>query len=397
MAGSRLLRYAEMVSASAFLVGGNQVSERVARALGTVPRHRFVESFYYKPWERFFEGDPFEVYEVGTEPPEESVFDIVYSDEALITRLDDQGRPSSSTSQPSLVAGMLDLLDLRPGLRVLEIGAGTGYNAALIAELVEDESLVTTIDIQSDVVEQTRRLLQRNAYEDIGVLCRDGALGAPEHAPFDRIVATVGCPDISWRCAEQLAPAGVMLIPLQHGGPAAYPLVRLQLTDSNRLEGRVTAWSGFMPIQGDLAAVLWPEKVSDDAAEPDARFELPPALAEAPLNMDSYRVGKRAWWDFAYFLTLGDPRTHFGRVLALVDPGGDRIVLDNEGVRLWGDQSLHDDLYAAYHWWETLGRPKVSDWSVQLLARTEPQPRHNPDQGAWLVSRPASWQTVQLT
>ena len=72
---------------------------------------------------------------------------VVYSDEALITRRDDEGMPTSSASQPSVVAMMLEALDLEPGMRVLEIGAGTGYNAALMAEMVGDAGLVTTIDI----------------------------------------------------------------------------------------------------------------------------------------------------------------------------------------------------------------------------------------------------------
>lgn len=100
---------------------------------------------------------------------------------------------------------MLELLDLAPGLNVLEIGAGTGYNAALMAELVGDQHLVVTLDVLEDVVEQTRRLLARAGYPEIAVLWRDGVQGAAERAPFDRIVATVGRSDLSPRWAEQLA------------------------------------------------------------------------------------------------------------------------------------------------------------------------------------------------
>jgi protein-L-isoaspartate(D-aspartate) O-methyltransferase len=80
---------------------------------------------------------------------------------------------------------MLELLDLAPGLNVLEIGAGTGYNAALMAELVGDQRLVVTLDVLQDVVEQTRRLLARAGYLQIAVLWRDGVQGAAERAPFD--------------------------------------------------------------------------------------------------------------------------------------------------------------------------------------------------------------------
>lgn len=113
--------------------------------------------------------------------------------------------PASSTTQPSLVADMLELLELTRGVRVLEVGAGTGYNAALLAELVGDQRLVITVDVAEDVMAQTRRLLAGAGYPGITVLCRDGFDGVPERAPFDRIVATVGCADISPHWAEQLA------------------------------------------------------------------------------------------------------------------------------------------------------------------------------------------------
>jgi protein-L-isoaspartate(D-aspartate) O-methyltransferase len=229
------------------------------------------------------------------------------------------------------------------------------------------------------------------------VLCRDGAAGAPEYAPFDRVVATVGCPDISWRWVEQLAPQGLMLIPLQHGGPAADPLVRLEPIELDRVQGQVVAWSGFMPLQGDLAAFLWPKETPDHTGEPDASFELLPALGETSLDLGSFQAGKCAWWDFAYFLALHDSRVHFSRVLALVDPNGDRIVLDNAGVRLWGDRGLYQALVAAYDQWETLGRPAFSDWYVQLVPRTQPQPQNDRKHHIWVVPRPNSWQIVQLT
>ena len=77
-------------------------------------------------------------------------------------------------------------------MKVLEVGAGTGYNAALLAEIVGDQRLVVTVDVLEDVVEQTRRLLA-GAGTRRSRCCWDGFDGVPEQAPFDRIVATVGC------------------------------------------------------------------------------------------------------------------------------------------------------------------------------------------------------------
>lgn len=87
--------------------------------------------------------------------------DKVYADRSIITRRDAEGRPTSSSSQPAIMAIMLEQLDLKPGQRVLEIGAGTGFNAALIASIVGPGGVVVTIDIQPDLVEGARQSLDR--------------------------------------------------------------------------------------------------------------------------------------------------------------------------------------------------------------------------------------------
>lgn len=139
-------------------------------AFRTVERHRLVETFYYRGEQGrvTIRHDP--------ERPRREDLEVIYADTALATRHVD-GMPASSSSAPSLVAEMLELLDLREGMKVLEIGAGTGYNAALMAEIVGDQRLITTVDNQQDVVDQTRRLLGRAGYGKIRVLARDGFLG----------------------------------------------------------------------------------------------------------------------------------------------------------------------------------------------------------------------------
>ncbi len=86
--------------------------------------------------------------------------EAVYRDEAIVTKRNDQGLPLSSSSQPSLMAKMLDLLDVQGGDRVLEVGAGTGYNAALLAHLTGPSGRVTSIDIDPDLARRARRSLR---------------------------------------------------------------------------------------------------------------------------------------------------------------------------------------------------------------------------------------------
>ena len=122
-------------------------SPAVERAFLTVERHRLVETFYR--WDAGSQ-DASPVHH-NPEDPSPAHLEVIYSNSALGTRFVD-GMAASSSSQPSLVAEMLELLDLTPGMKVLEIGAGTGYNAALMTEIVGDQGLVVTVDVAEDVV-----------------------------------------------------------------------------------------------------------------------------------------------------------------------------------------------------------------------------------------------------
>lgn len=141
-----------------------------------------------------------------------------YNEQAVITHTFSDGTHLSCASGPSIVAAMLDALDVHPGMRILEIGAGTGYNAALLATLTGPDGEVTTIDINADVTAAARANLDATGYDHVRVITRDGAHGAPEHAEFDRIIVTVGAWDLPQRWWDQLAPGGRLVVPLRWRG-----------------------------------------------------------------------------------------------------------------------------------------------------------------------------------
>jgi len=326
----------------------------VERAFRRVPRHLFVA--------RFFVGNESDGWtEVDHDPdrPLPEHLEKIYSGAALITRLQDN-LGTSSSSQPALMADMLQLLDVRPGARVLEIGAGTGYNAALLAELTGDASCVTTIDIQPDVVEQAQQSLARAGYGGVRVLCRDGFAGAPEAAPFDRIVATVGCPDLSPAWAEQLAPDGFMLIPLRHAG--ANPLVRVSRRGERgktQLDGRVVSFSGFMAMQGALADPAYYDftRPTTTVGEGETERALWPDLGKARLG-------------FWFYLGVCDARNRVFRWLTsfgLKDERTGRTARVEED-RLIGDPALLDELDTRYQEWRALDAPGMRDWRVRFAS-----------------------------
>src|SRR3954447_18531337 len=179
--------------------GGLDLPPELAAAFASVPREAFVPEGFQRrdgTWVR---------------PADPDFLDIVYSDDVLITKVD--GRmPISSSSQPSLMAIMILALRVTPGMRVLEIGAGTGYNAALLASL---GATITSIDVQEDVAVRARSALARAGIAGVRVQHGDGYSGVPG-SHFDRVIVTVGIGGVSPHWLEQLDPGGFVLAPIVH-------------------------------------------------------------------------------------------------------------------------------------------------------------------------------------
>jgi len=209
-------------------------------AFTAVPRHLFVP-YYYVATERGYER------RWGEHPdPGERAEWLrgAYADVPLATRLRD-GELVSSSSQPSLMARMLTALRIEDGNRVLEIGAGTGYNAALLAHRLGDDALVTTVDLDPEITESARRHLAAAGHRP-AVVTGDGARGVAERAPFDRIVATCALPSIPRAWLAQCTPGGRILAPVATG------LVVLTVRDAAHAEGRFLATPAyFVPLRGE--------------------------------------------------------------------------------------------------------------------------------------------------
>ena len=199
--------------------------ERIAAALRDVPRHLFLPHL----------------------PPEDA-----YLDDAIVTKRDADGQPISSSSQPAIMAIMLDQLTLAPGQRVLEIGAGTGYNAALMRHIVGPSGTVVSVDIDADVADRAREHLASAGYPDVTVVAADGAEGYPPGAPYDRVIATVGVSDLAPAWLHQAAPGARIVVPLDvRGSQLAVAFGRSG--SGGHWVSRSIAPCGFMRMRGSLA------------------------------------------------------------------------------------------------------------------------------------------------
>jgi protein-L-isoaspartate(D-aspartate) O-methyltransferase len=278
---------------------GGGFSRTVQEAFASVPRHVFV--------------------------PEVGAADA-YRDEAFVIKCGPDGLPVSSSSQPAMMAIMLDQLDLRPGHRVLEIGTGTGYNAAVMAAVVGRGGQVVTIDIDPDLVARAQSSLLRAGCDDVTVLCADGGYGDPAGAPFDRIIVTAGAWDIAPAWLDQLGPGGHLVLPLSVRG--------IQLSVALERAGdewvSTSVWRcGFVPMLGAFAG---PERVLR-LDEPQALFAqmsdgspvdgpgLQRALAGSATNVPvtAVPVGLDDVADLDLWLSLTSP--DLARLTVLAAPG----------------------------------------------------------------------------
>lgn len=171
-----------------------------------------------------------------------------YRNRAIPTKLQD-GEAVSSSSEPTIMATMLEMLDLQPGHHVLEIGAGTGYNAALMAQIVGESRQVTALDIDQDIVEAAQAHLAAAGAERVQVVCADGASGLAESGPFDRIVLTVASTDLSPAWREQLKADGRLLLPFRVGGILTQKVV-LFAPVADHLESVSVRGGWFMMLRG---------------------------------------------------------------------------------------------------------------------------------------------------
>jgi protein-L-isoaspartate(D-aspartate) O-methyltransferase len=192
----------------------------VAAAFGAVPRHLFLPRLSR---------------------------DRAYTvDEAIPTHFDRDGVPISSSSAPTIMAVMLEMLATGSGERVLEVGAGTGYNAALLARLVDPGGHVVSIDLNPAVVAEAEANVA-DAGSSVEVVTGDGWEGVAGER-FDRVIVTAECWDVSPHWVDQLRDGGALVLPLWLR-PGLTFAVGFQKV-GQRLESRSLAFCGFMPLQG---------------------------------------------------------------------------------------------------------------------------------------------------
>ncbi|APU16211.1 MULTISPECIES: methyltransferase domain-containing protein [Actinoalloteichus] len=272
----------------------------------------------------------------------------IYSDTTLITEFDSDGSPISSSTAPGLMALMLHALDIHDGHRVLEIGTGTGYNAALLSHRLGDQR-VFSVDVDPGLVATARRRLAALGLTPV-LAAGDGAAGLPDHAPFDRLITTCGLDHIPTAWLNQVRPGGMILINL------GFVLARLTVHADGTADGPILPQqAGFMSRRPSPDAPAVPKQnATTITAAPTSTATLPPAL-DLPDGRALLSVSRPG-------LHRASRRDQQGRLVHLLTDTADGTQCqaaerDDGTVEVTGDQALWAEITAFLERWDYQGRP----------------------------------------
>ncbi|MCY0924259.1 methyltransferase domain-containing protein [Streptomyces sp. H27-G5] len=288
---------------------------------------------------------------------------FVYANVPLVTQLNDGGEsdgfqlPTSSSSMPTIMLEMLGLLDVEDGHKVIEIGTGTGYNAAWLCHR-QGADKVATIELDPAVSQQARQNLKAAGFSPM-VVCGDGLAGIPDAAPFDRLICTCAMREIPYAWVEQV-PEGKIVTPWGNGFFSA-SFVTLDVADGVAT-GRFSGYPAFMwarqqrPGFGYLSDYLHHRDESTETwttvdptvlhQDPDAKFAV---AAQVPGMWSIHSDADDGSAEWTLWL-LSDDRLSWASVDYV--PGKEQFVVEQYGPRrLW------DETESAYQWWDDEGRP----------------------------------------
>ncbi|HET6288767.1 MAG TPA: methyltransferase domain-containing protein [Amycolatopsis sp.] len=342
-------------------------------AVENIPRHLFVPRFY-----RHRDG---QMVALAADDPRtrQEWADTVYTNTALVTLVDHDTNNGpvylSSSSAPGLMTRMLEALDIHDGHTVLEIGTGTGLNAAWLTHRL-GEKHVYSIDIEPDLVDTARARLAQLGYRPT-LVTGDGSAGLPEHAPFDRIIATCSVPSIPWAWVEQTRIGGRILADVRAGTNAGN-LVHLTRTARDRAEGNFDATGAtFMGLRGNPGADSripytrtssdLPATTSTTTRDPRTPWSQPVVWFLAAMRLgSSYRIGY-----------AGDPQNG-PRAATITTPDGSRaeitLATDDRGhhtVRETGPVRIWQHVEHAHQIWDQAGQPPWQRLGLLVTPETQ--------------------------
>ena len=363
------------------------ISEATRQAYLVTPRHSFVRRYREwgtKVWQ-----------EVNPDTLAEHLATL-YADRPIILFGDDDQDVPSTISQPSFMLRMLDLLQLKPGNKVFELGAGSGWNAALMGHLVGSGGHVTSLEIIPELAQRAAETIDSLGIANVHIVAGDGAEGFQDSAPYDRAIFTAGAFDLPHYFYEQLRDEGLLLVVVKNEG-GGDNLFLLRKT-GDHFESMHSELCGFVQLRGRY------------------QFEnLEPAVLEKAIpewsELQRKEIGKRRFWwggkgrDFFVWTTMGI-RSFLGitepTFRAFKTAKVDQQAIEHHYFGLWDAENhslvvAKDDLLVTYgntraeerllqplRQWVEVGMPTAACLDLKVFP-IDARPRVGDNQ--WLVRR----------
>jgi protein-L-isoaspartate(D-aspartate) O-methyltransferase len=360
------------------------ISDETKAAYLATPRHLFVKRYRVwgtKDWKEVTKENLLE--HLGR----------LYTDHTVILFGDDDTNVLSTISQPSLVLRMLDMLQIRPGHRVLEIGTGSGWNAALLAKLVGHEGHVYSVEIIPEVARIAANNIQEQAITNISVIAADGADGYSAGAPYDRVAFTAGSYDLPKPFYQQTKDGGLLLMVVKNtgGGDNLFLLRKVE----DHFESIDSMPCSFVLIRG---------KYQMDDLEPISLDALP----EWAQLQEEEIARRRFWWGgtgrsgfllyslgIRSFLGISEPTFRvFKRrdsqpvadsFFGLWDSDrGSLVLAKDDWLIAYGSRTAEQHLLDKVREWVELGMPSAASFTLQIHPI---QRRVSAAANQWLVKR----------
>ena len=330
-----------------------QRSPWIRQAVTTLPRDLFAPDRLYD-----WDGRAWQPVDRSSDPDSWAQLLYANQDMAATTQVTNDGLPSSSLSCQAVVVDMLDLLLLEPGQRVLELGTGSGWNSALLAQRAGPH-MVTSVELDRGLADAARSRLPA-----VAVRTGDGAKGWPAGAPYDRVISTYAVDQIPWAWVEQTTPGGRLVTPWGRLGHVALTVA----DDGRSATGWVQGLGQFMPARGNLVAVGSYGLIRGDqepASERVTERDLAPFRADQHLRF-AIRVAAPDLW-----------------IQAGVDRDGVNVWI-HDGIASWatfsavrdeptavyqgGPRQLADEFEQAWDQWLALGSPDLYEYGLTVTA-----------------------------
>jgi protein-L-isoaspartate(D-aspartate) O-methyltransferase len=331
---------------------GRPLQPEIRRAFLHVPRHCFIEGYYRQQGKHL-------KWDYIADPNREEL----YQDEPLVTKIDERGYPICSSSLPSVMAQQLEALQLQGGQRVLEIGTGTGYNAALLHELVQPFGQVISLEIDESLATSADLHLSSAGITDVVIRKQNGAWGEGSYAPYDRLLATCGVKALPLPWIEQLKREGLLIVNILLNLTSIF--LQLKKVSQTRLEGQFLAIDAiYMEMRGPQGLVPyipvnWASYEDQPHHEVDLTSNLP-KLLEQPA--------------FAVFLQSRLPtleshlKWNYEKQqpdLYLLDRVTNSVVLVKEtGLIQYGHHCLAEQIQQSWQIYEELGSPSLERYQI---------------------------------